>query len=199
MDQEGRILDRPAGLAVHPGSRGVVPLPDDAGLPFEGALVNANFLSWGIDAPTVEDEPTDVDGEVQFDSPLGAVNVNASVPGDFYIGGGIARVPGEPLLIDLNGPESCLVQGTAYDGFNQPLSNSSIFVQFNDGTNPFAFQEVSTDENGAFSFTAWPGPLYFDGASGFVFGDVIDNCRDGAPRVIRRDVRITSPGEFGEG
>ncbi|NHN39740.1 hypothetical protein G8764_20755 [Pseudomaricurvus alcaniphilus] len=175
---------------------------DDVGDPQQGFFVDSFFDVFfslnNIDP--IENLVTDADGEVQFDSPLGPVFVDAASTEngfDFY-GGGYARVPSVPLLIDLNSPDTCTVVGTAYDDFGQPLADSSFFYYFDNGV-IFDSVEVNTDSDGAFSFNVAPGQLYIDSYFGGEFGfgsDFIDNCRNN--RVIRRDLRLVEDFFFGQ-
>jgi hypothetical protein len=180
---------------------------DNDGNPQPDHLVDSNSENSG--SFFVNGERTDANGQVMFGSPLGeqytsaqpATTVPLPLTSVFVNGGGIARVSGQPLEIELNGPGVCRFMGTAYDSFNQPLLDYEIFVSIYNGGDRSDFFSVFTDPvDGGASFDAFPGEMYLYGNQGeFGFGEfTIDNCRlengdpgtDIDPRIIRLDGRF---------
>lgn len=159
---------------------------DNAGAPLAGqsATANANLLSSG--GVQIAGQ-TDAAGQIAGALPLSTVYAFSS--GTVYAyGGGYANVKDAPLLIDLNGPESCRIIGTYFDVNGQPLANTNFTVE------GYSTQSVTlnvmTDASGQFAFDMRPGEFtFYDLAAYYYSYQYLDNCRpqSGSQREVRRD------------
>lgn len=169
---------------------------DDAGFSTPDLLLDIDIYSYFSLDSFSESGVTDASGALVVDTPLGRGGV-------FYSGGAAdftVRVGDQPLFLDINSPDECLVTGTAYDEFGQPFGNTQFQVQSYSGSSSAGVIDVVTDSVGGFSVLVPPGSFYasFDFFSG---GDnVINHCRSvgGLPRAIRRDFQLNDFGFFSD-
>jgi hypothetical protein len=122
---------------------------------------------------------------------------------------GYVAVKDQPVLIDINSPTTCRVEGTAFDLTGQPLGAGVTLNANAIGTRHYDYflyrggdywwygstHQAITDENGRFVFTDIPSGYFLLQSTGRIDGEgyfqyPIDNCRpvNGQPRVIRMDV-----------
>ena len=129
--------------------------------------------------------------------PLGTVSVNVSGLSSGF-GTGFIHQAGQELLVDINSPATCSLEGTIFDLFGQPIQ-SSLSYWSSTGANFYA----DSAEDGTFVMSGVPagdGSLHTDifNTNGSSLGYAnaflrVDNCRslDEHPRVIRVDLTQT--------
>ena len=149
-------------------------------LPLENELVT--ITSYSASGSTTSSN-TDNNGFTSFEVPLGEIQV-VSLNDNFW---GTLRRADVPMVVELNSPNMCLINLTAYDPLGQPSTNAEYYVSQTGET-------VITDEFGRASFNLRAGNLYLYSLQSFYtdFWYDIDNCRmvNGAQREI--DIVVTS-------
>ena len=149
-------------------------------LPLENELVT--ITSYSASGSTTSSN-TDNNGFTSFEVPLGEFQV-VSLNDNFW---GTLRRADVPMVVELNSPNMCLINLTAYDPLGQPSTNTEYYVSQTGET-------VITDEFGRASFSLRSGSFYLYSLQSFYtdFWYEIDNCRmvNGAQREI--DIVVTS-------
>ncbi|WP_152555672.1 thrombospondin type 3 repeat-containing protein [Methylomarinum vadi] len=175
---------------------------DDQGVPLSGVEVTLNGYSGS--AGRVENSgTTDEQGEFTAIMPLGYVYANISSEAQTYYGWGRGnvKVKDQPVFIDIGGPDTCNVVGTAFNSLGQPESPGMLIGAYNYAWSPAYFDgylQTSTDAEGNYLFNGVrPGSFEFTDSNFSYWWNYyyIDNCRstDGSPREIRIDRPFFDP------
>ncbi len=187
LSTEGAIVD--FGLA---SGSAIVTAYDDDGAP----LANATVTGQGDGGSFSIDTSFDEFGQLELtDVPLGRLWLYiTAADGSRYYGYGMLDVAGEHINLDVNGPDSCVISGVAYDLFGQVAPGIDITAETFFG-NSWTSGTTVSDGVGAFSLTGrFAGGYinFYQGSETYWSGfNIINNCRPdaaGSPRAIRVDV-----------
>ncbi|MGR9052312.1 MAG: hypothetical protein ACU84J_06660 [Gammaproteobacteria bacterium] len=173
-----------------------VKLFDEQGTPMPGVEVTLSGYSSSTGSVS-STGTTDAQGEYTVSLPLGFVSASTSSNQVYYgWGAGYARIKDQPVFIDIGGPDTCNVTGTAFNSLGLPETEGVSIEAYNYSWSSAyydSYLQAWTDIDGRYLFTGVrPGEFAFTfGTSNYWWSYYyyIDNCRstDGNPREIRID------------
>ena len=189
--EDGLVQD--IGTATAPVT---VTVYDDNGQPLPGVNITVYEGYWSSSTSGT----TDPNGQFTLDMPLGEFYVYAASPSYFWSGGYVTRA-NQPVMVDLNSQQTCIITGTAYDQYKVPMSNTLITLY--DIENYGNEYSGTTDIDGVFEIIGVPASGYLINDNWYYGGSeyYIDNCQpdsNGNPRQIRMDYTPNSSGQIVE-